>query len=86
MKTYRLKNGGVSDAVSDIPHPTGLTQQEFDWLTRLGPAVDRHRHEMTGWERAFAENLLKRFRRYGVKTLVSERQWEIIGRISEKVF
>jgi hypothetical protein len=85
MKTYRLKNGGVSDAVSDIPHPTGLTQKEFDWLTKLGPAVDQHLDELTGFEQTFAEAVLERFRRYGIRTLVSKRQWEIIAGISEKV-
>lgn len=85
MKTYRLKTGGVSGAASYRPHPAGLTQKEFEWLTKLGPAVDQHLDELTGFEQTFAEAVLERFRRYGIRTLVSKRQWEIIAGISEKV-
>ncbi len=86
MKTYSMKTGNVREARAAGPKPQGaLTQKEFEWLTKLGPAVDRHWDELTGFEQKFAEDLLERFRRWGVKTIVSQKQWEIIAGISEKV-
>ncbi len=62
-----------------------MKQQEFDWIVKLTPAVDQHWHELTEFERRFAEDLLERFRQWGIKTLISPKQWEIITRISEKI-
>jgi len=85
MKAYRLKPAAYWAAASSRPQLAGLRQQEFDWLTRLGPAVDRHRAELTTFEQRFAEDFLERFRQWGVKTKISPKQWEIIAGISEKI-
>jgi hypothetical protein len=52
---------------------------------KLKTAVDTHWDELTAFEQKFAEDLLERFRQWGIKTRISPKQWEIITRISEKV-
>jgi hypothetical protein len=61
-----------------------MMQQEFDWLTKLEREVDKHWDDLTKWEKTFTENLLERFRRYGIKTMISKREWEVITEISDK--
>lgn len=90
MKTYSLKTGSIRarDAQGEgckWPGRTALTQHEFEWLQKLGPAVDKHWDELTDFEQKFAEDLLERCRRWGVKTRISPKQWEIVAGISEKV-
>jgi hypothetical protein len=62
-----------------------LTQNEFDWLTRIEKNVDAAWDKLTEREQRFIENLLERFRQYGMKTWISSEQWKIIAWISEKV-
>ena len=62
-----------------------MTQKEFDWLKRLENEIDKHWDELTTWEKRFMEDLLERFSRYGIKTIISKGQWEVITRVSEKV-
>ncbi len=90
MKTYSMKTGSVkpSDAQGGGCKWQGraaLSQHEHDWLVKLKTAVDSHWDELTGFEQKFAEDLLERFRRWGVNTRISPKQWEVITRISEKV-
>lgn len=63
----------------------GLKQDEYDWLQRLYRAVDECWGDLSEWERRFMENRIEAFRRYGMKTRISRRQWDIIARISEKI-
>jgi hypothetical protein len=63
----------------------GLTQKEFDWLTRIERSVDAAWDNLTAWEQGFIENLLERFRRYGMNTRISKDQWTKITEISEKI-
>lgn len=86
MKTYSMKTGAIKEAhtTSDRSHG-GMMQDQFEWLQKLGPAVDRHWDELTAFEQKFAEDILERFRRYGRKTIISGLQWQVIGGISEKV-
>ena len=63
----------------------GLTQEEFDWLRRIEPEVDKSWDELTGFEQKFIEDVLERFRRWGTRLILSAKQWEIITRISEKI-
>lgn len=62
-----------------------MTQKEFDWLQRLEKNVDAHWDGLTEWEARFMEDLLLRFARWGIKTMITVKQWEIITRISEKI-
>jgi hypothetical protein len=62
-----------------------MTQKEYDWITRLKAATDVHWNELTSWEKKFMEDLLERFRQYGIRTKISKGQWDIITRISEKI-
>ena len=80
MKSYSIRTGDVRPQAQG-----GMTQHEHDWLVRLKPAVDQHWDELTAFEQKFAEDLLERFRQWGVKTRVSPKQWEIVAGISEKV-
>ena len=66
-------------------HYKPLTQEEKAWLIRLESSVDKYWDELTDFEKKFLETLLERFRQYGMKTIVSPKQWEIITRISEKI-
>jgi len=61
-----------------------MTQKEFDWLQRLEKNVDAHWDELTAWEQRFTEDLLERFRRWGMKTKISPKEWGIITEISDK--
>lgn len=62
-----------------------MTQKEYDWMTRLQAATDVHWDELTRWEQRFIEDILERFRQWGIKTKISAAQWEIITRISDKI-
>lgn len=62
----------------------GLTQKEFDWMKRLEKEVDKHWDELNEWEKKFVEDLLERFRMYGMRTQISKKQWETITEISDK--
>jgi len=62
-----------------------LTIEEYDWLKKMRPAVDEHWDELTGFEKQFIESLLQRFDQYGMRTMISQKQWEIVTAISEKV-
>jgi len=62
-----------------------MTREEYDWMCRLRDATDIHWKELTDWEKKFMEDLLERFRQWGIKTKISAKQWEIIARISEKI-
>ena len=62
-----------------------LTDKECAWLERIQKEIDKTWDDLSSWEQKFTEDLLERFRRYGDRTLISKRQWEIITRISEKI-
>jgi len=62
-----------------------MTQKEYDWMVRLQAAADVYWDELTDWEKRFMEDVLERFRQWGIKTKISLKQWEIITRISEKI-
>ena len=64
---------------------TGLTDNELSWLSRIEKGVDSAWNDLTAWEQKFIEDILEKFRHYGVKTQISAKQWEIITRISEKI-
>jgi hypothetical protein len=61
-----------------------MTSKELSWLTRLEKEVDKHWDELTEWEQRFMESILERFRRWGMKTKISPKEWGIITRISDK--
>lgn len=63
----------------------GLTLPEFDWLQRIEIEVDKVWNDLTPWERKFTEDILEKFRLYGMKTMISPKQWEILTEISEKI-
>lgn len=62
-----------------------MTQKEFDWLQRLEKNVDAHWDELTGWEQRFTEDLLERFRHWGIHTNVSPKEWRVLTEISNKI-
>jgi len=62
-----------------------LTQKEFDWLQKIEREVDKAWDDLSPWEQKFIEDMLEKFRRYGIQTMISPKQWEIITRISEKI-
>jgi hypothetical protein len=62
-----------------------MTIKEYEWLGQLSTACDLHWDELTEWEKKFMEDILERFREWGIKTKISPKQWEIITRISEKI-
>ena len=65
--------------------PIELTDKECAWLERIEREVDRVWDDLTPWEQRFTEDLLEKFRRYGVKTMISRNQWARITEISEKI-
>ena len=62
-----------------------LTDKECAWMERIEKEVDKVWDDLTPWEQKFIEDLLERFKRFGDKTTISPKQWEIITRISEKI-
>lgn len=62
-----------------------LTDSECAWLERLERDAPAHEDELTEWQQGFLADLLARFHRYGDRTHISPKQWEVIARISEKV-
>lgn len=62
-----------------------MNEKEFDWLVKLENNVDAHWDELSKWEKKFIENLLERFRRWGVKTLINAQEWRFIAELSEKI-
>jgi len=63
----------------------GLTDKEFAWMQRIEREIDAAWDDLTSWEQTFIEELIERFHQYGVVMMISPKQWEIIGRISEKI-
>ncbi len=63
----------------------GLTDKECAWLERIDKEVDRAWPDLTPWEHKFFDDLMERFKRFGDRTSISPKQWEIITRISEKI-
>lgn len=63
----------------------GLTDKECAWMERIEQQIDRAWDDLTPWEQKFIEDILEKFKRYGAKTMISPKQWEIITRISEKI-
>jgi len=63
----------------------GLTDKEVAWLTRLEQNIDTAWGDLTAWEQRFIEDILEKFRSYGVKTQITKNQWARITEISEKV-
>ena len=63
----------------------GLTDKEFAWMERIEREIDKAWDDLTPWEQHFIEDLIEKFHKYGVKMMISPKQWEIIGRISEKI-
>ncbi len=66
-----------------------LNKEEFDWLNRLesatGGQISNLSPKLNDWERIFMEGILENFKRYGMNTIVSKGQWNVLARISEKI-
>ena len=63
----------------------GLSDKECAWMERIEKEVDKVWDDLTPWEQKFIEDMLEKFRRFGDRTMISPKQWESIGRISEKI-
>jgi len=63
----------------------GLSDKEFAWMERIEKEIDKVWFDLTPWERKFIEDMLEKFRRYGMKMMLSPKQWESITEISEKI-
>jgi hypothetical protein len=71
---------------------TRPTSQEHDVLSdaELARVEDilseaEHTNVLTQFEEEFCDSLRERHAAYGAKTRISDRMWEIIGRIEEKL-
>ena len=62
-----------------------LTPEETAWLDRIKKHVDLEWKDLNSFQQKFIEDLLERYDRYGKKTFISPKQWEVITEISEKV-
>ncbi len=62
-----------------------LNQKEFDWLKRLEENTDKYWDELSAWEKIFMEGILENFQSYGLKLFLSQGQWNVLTRISEKI-
>lgn len=62
-----------------------LDDKQYKWIERLKASVDKHWDELTAVEQKFMEDLIERFDRYGDRTKISPKQWDVITRISEKI-
>ena len=59
--------------------------EERELLSLMEDDVDSS-DVLTDWERQFLGNTLDRYATYGRKTMISQPQWDIIRRISEKYY
>lgn len=55
-------------------------------LEEVLEAADTHEDRLTKWEIRFCEDMRLSVLEFGVTTSVSEKQWDVIAQISEKVF
>jgi len=67
-------------------NPRLMKQEEFDWLKKIEANIDASWDHLKDWEKGYIERLLERFKRYGMNTKISPKQWEVITEISEKIF
>lgn len=63
----------------------GLSDKDCARMERIEKEIDKVWDDLTPWEQKFIENMLEKFKRYGDRTMISPKQWEILTRISEKI-
>jgi len=66
------------------PEPDALTDEEVERIREIVKESE-HTNVLTDWEAAFIDDVGDRLLDYGNKTRISDRMWEIIGRIEEKL-
>jgi predicted transcriptional regulator len=63
-----------------------LTDEQVNLLERIKEERDMGEEaDLTDWEIEFIDDNLDRFDNFGEKTIFSERQWEIINKIADKL-
>lgn len=63
-----------------------MTTEEYKELTEI--IVDAHLHynRLSDWEISFLENIEERVDTYKADTYLSDKQWEVLRRIAEKIY
>ena len=64
--------------------PLDLDQHQE--LTEFFTDINEHSHKLTNWELGFTNDMKDRFQKYGGNTIISEKQWEIVRRIQNKIY
>ena len=62
-----------------------LTPEEYKWISFLKATIDSAWDELNDFEKKFIEDIIERFNKYSMKTIITKKQWDILTRISEKI-
>lgn len=65
-----------------IPPMTEKEYARFDWLLTK---IQEDLSGLTEWEVGFVNDMTDQLEKYGKKMIVSERQWDVLERIADKV-
>lgn len=62
-----------------------LTDNEQEYLQLVLDAYQEDRKKCSEWERGFMDDQVKRWEEHGADIRMSPKQWQIIGRVAEKL-
>lgn len=63
-----------------------MTEEDCDRLERIVQDCKENEGELSDWERSFMQSWVERIEEYGIaRVRVSEKQWDILARIEDKV-
>lgn len=63
-----------------------MIEEDQDRLERIVQDCKENEGELSQWEREFMQSWIERIEEYGIgRVRVSEKQWDILARIEDKV-
>jgi len=63
-----------------------LSLEQHQELTEFLTDMEVHAHRLNEWEINFINNMRSKFQKYGADSLMSEKQWEAVRRIQNKIY
>jgi hypothetical protein len=61
------------------------TPEEYEFLQRVLRAVDAGWKDLSPWERDFLETTIERVNQFKENIKLSDKQWQVIADIAEKI-
>lgn len=62
-----------------------MTPQQYDYLLRLKIAVNENHQSLNNFEQNFTESFFEKLDTYGIKTFVSDKQWNVLSKLADKL-